>query len=162
VDGRLKAEHGADPGKVEAGKAGDVGLAKEAVQIEEAIDAEKLTPAGILSWAEGVVLVVGDGECAGFLDLLNRRWREVDGLVEEDDVRFCVAHAAQQVAIDSGDEWPGGKAIGERSQHASPRRIRSNVKDGEILAEAAQALLAVGGCLAGVGITNVKDSAFAH
>jgi hypothetical protein len=82
----------------------NVNLAEEAVQVEKANDLVELIPDLLFESAEWIVLVVADGQRSGLFDGLNGVRRELNGLIEPDEVGFLLKNCAQQIAIDAADD----------------------------------------------------------
>ncbi|WP_254062293.1 hypothetical protein [Acidobacterium sp. S8] len=88
--------------------ASNVRCAEKALQVEELVYPVELHPAAVIAWAEGVVLVVADGLCAGGFDFLDSFGREDERLVEPDDVWSVLVYSFEQVAVRGGNQWTDG------------------------------------------------------
>ena len=78
----------------------DICFAKEAMEIEHSIDALELQPGAIVPRAEGIVLVVADGESAGILDHTHGVGRDRGGLIHPNKVRSDDVNGFDKAAID--------------------------------------------------------------
>src|ERR1700728_1706570 len=140
MDCGLKTQRCPDPRQSPLCVPWHIGLAKQAVEVEESEDLIQLVPNPLFQSPKGIVLVVTDGQCSGLLDGVNRSRGEADGLVEPDHVRFLQTDHVQQISVDSADkEIHRGYAIFDCFQNPGMRPVRRKVKRENFLVESSKA-----------------------
>jgi hypothetical protein len=130
------------------------------MQVEESKDPEKLVPAGILAWSEGVVPVATNRQCARLFHFQDRVSRKGDGFIKKDDVRLVLPHSTQQIAVDAMDKWPNWRTDRGGPQKSRALLISGNVENDQILAEPAKTRYSVAGTRSWSCIAHVENPAF--
>lgn len=158
MHGGLETEHRPDPRQSPFLVARDICITEQAMKIKQTKNAAELEPARIIPRAKRIVLVVADGLGSRLLNDQDCFAREMNRLVEPDDIGFEAAYKAQEVTIDPIDKRADRQATGGGRQVSGSGIISSDVERNDFRAKPLQTSKTVAGGPAGKRSANAKNA----